>query len=80
MHFKGLRNFLEDTVERAAIFALNISILDIPDDVTNVLGPSKNFLKQYGEISWDQIRKHAKFYMNTQARSAQDSIQLYSFL
>ncbi len=77
---KGLRNFLEDTAERAANFGWNISILDIPDDVTNVLGPSKNFLKQYGEISLDHIRKHAKTYVNTQTRAAQDSIQLYSCL
>ena len=77
---KGLRNFLEDIAERAANFGWNITVLDIPNDANDVLGTTKNLLKHYGEISLDHIRKHAKTYVNTQTRAAQDSIQLYSCL
>ena len=77
---KGLRNFLEDTAERAANFGWNISILDIPDDVQNPLGPSKNLLKHYGELTLQHIKNHAATYVSTQTRAAQDSVQLYSCL
>ena len=77
---KGLRNFLEDTAERAANFGWSISILDIPDDVNNPLGPSKSLLKHYGEITLEHIKNHARIYVNTPTRAAQDSVQLYSCL
>ena len=77
---KGLRNFLEDTAERAANYGWNLSILDIPDDVTRPLETTKNFLKHYGELTLEHIREHARTYVYTQTRAAQDSIQLYSCL
>jgi len=71
---------LEDIAERAANFGWNITVLDIPNDANDVFSTTKNLLKHYGEISLDHIRKHAKTYVNTQTRAAQDSIQLYSCL
>jgi hypothetical protein len=52
------------------------SVLFVPDDPTNPVGPGKDFTQNYGNITMEHLLLVAMTYANAQSRTAQDSIQL----
>jgi hypothetical protein len=73
---KGLCNFLELVEKRSDAFGWDNSILEIPEDPANILGPTRNFLRNY----LDYLRLVCKQNVNTQTRAAQDLFMLYTCL
>ena len=47
----GLHGFLKEVEGRASRFGWRDAILEIPNDITNPLGGTKNLLTRYGELS-----------------------------
>ena len=75
-----LRAFIKDLERRAEAFGWTSTItgiLNIPIDINDPNSPIKNLLKQYGELSWDQIFDYDDTYIHNNTRAAQDSRMLY---
>ena len=69
---ENLRDFMNLLEQRAKIYDW-VDILDIPDEGNQTY---IHMLKQYGSISLKDVREHAKTYIGTETRAAQDSQQL----
>lgn len=76
---EGLRDFLELVQHRGQVMNWD-SVLDIPVDNANVLGPTVNFIANYGTLSLVYLRGTVEAYMGRQVRVAQDSYMLYTCL
>lgn len=76
----GLRDFLQQVQRRAEIMGWDNSVLTIPRDIDNPVGPSDDFFEHYGELKMETLRECASSYVLTQTRVAQDSVQLYHCL
>ena len=50
----GLHGFLKEVEGRASRFGWRDAILEIPNDINNPLGGTRNLLTHYGELSLDQ--------------------------
>jgi hypothetical protein len=74
----GLRDFLELMRNRATIAGWTNSVMAVPNDIADPLGPSKSFLDHYGEITMQHLLDWTDTFINTQTRAAQDSVQLYA--
>ena len=76
----NLRSFIKDISRRANAFGWNRlpnGFLNIPNDLTNPTGPSKNLIEQYGEIDLEHIKRYDMTYIGTPSREAQDNRNLY---
>ena len=75
-----LRSFLGLIADRARDNGWDQGILTVPDDNANPLGPAKNLLQHYGEITLDHVREYALTYIFTQTeqRKTQGSSTLPS--
>jgi hypothetical protein len=38
---------------------------------------TKDLIKSYGELSYEDVKRHSETYVNLEIRSAQDSVMLY---
>ena len=76
----NLRSFIKDVARRANTFGWSSfpnGVLNIPNDLFNPTGPSKNLIDQYGEIDLEHIRNYDLTYIGTATRQAQDNRNLY---
>lgn len=77
----GLTNFLQLLRRRALEMGWEDTILLIPDDVNNLTGTAKDFLKYYGSYSMEHLTQVAKLYHpNKNNRLTQESFQLWNCL
>ena len=52
----GLHRFLKEVEGRASCFGWRDAILQIPNDIANPLGGTRNLLTHYGELSLEHLR------------------------
>ena len=77
---EGLMAFLAKVKTRSQSCGCN-NIIKVPEDAaTDPLVNLHDLLDAYGEITLDQIISHAKTYIKSKNRSAQNSMQLYHCL
>lgn len=76
---KNLKLFLSALEDRAMEYGWE-HILEIPNDVNNILGPTKNMLTEYGQIELAHLREHVETYAHQPNRAAQDSMMLFQCL
>jgi hypothetical protein len=69
---ENLRDFIVLLEQRTKIYDWN-DILEIPDEKNETFIP---LLKQYGTVLLEDVREHAKTYVNKECRAAQESQQL----
>lgn len=74
-----LKLFLSALQDRSIAFGWD-SILDIPDDIEDADGPTKNLLTEYGRIDLDHLREHVETYADEETRQAQNSMMLFQCL
>jgi hypothetical protein len=73
----GLSHFLGKVNLHSQSNGWGTSIFAIPEMADEPLGNAYDFLSQYyGVVSLAQVQAHARTYVNTETRAAQDSIQL----
>jgi hypothetical protein len=70
-----LRIFIDQIRQRGKIYGWN-HILEIPDSSGQVY----NITTHYGKLSVDECIAHARTYVGTQTRQAQDAVMLFQFL
>ena len=68
----GLHGFLKQVDGRASRFVWRNAILEIPNDIVNPLGGTRNLLTHYGELSLDHLREWETTYIHGVSRAAQD--------
>ena len=73
----GLHRFLKEVEGRASVFGWHDAILEIPNDITNPLGGTKNLLTHYGEFSLEHLRAWETTYLHGISRAAQDMAHLH---
>ena len=73
----GLHGFLKEIEGRASHFRWRDAILEIPNDITNPLGGTKNLLTHYGELSLEHLRAWETTYLHGISRVAQDMAHLH---
>ena len=75
----GLHGFLKEVKGRASRFGWRDAILEIPNDIANPLGGTRNLLTHYGELSLEHLRDLEKnhIYINRVSRAAQDTSHLH---
>ena len=73
----GLHGFLKEVEGRASHFGWCEAILEIPNDITNPLGGTKNLLTHYGELSLEHLHAWETTYLHGISRAAQDTAHLH---
>ena len=73
----GLHGFLKDVEGRASRFSWRDAILEIPKDIMNPLGGTKNLLKHFGELSLEHLHAWETTYLHGISRAAQDMAHLH---
>ena len=73
----NLQLFLDQARDRSIVFDW-LNILSIPSQGDVAL--SKDLIESYGEISYQEVCKHALTYMHEDTREAQDSFMMYHCL
>ena len=73
----GLHGFLKEVEGRASRFGWRDAILEIPNDIDNPLGGTKNLLTHYGELSLDHLHAWESTYLHGISRAAQDTAHLH---
>ena len=73
----GLHGFLKEVEGRASRFGWCDVILEIPNDIANPLGGTRNLLTHYGELSLAHLREWETTYIHGMSRAAQDTAHLY---
>jgi hypothetical protein len=77
LNTEGLQTFLAKVSARARESNWD-AILTIPDSLPTPV--DRNLIDAYGTLSLDDCKAHALSYINTQARTAQDSGMMFMFL
>ena len=72
-----LHGFLKEVEGRASRFGWRDAILEIPNDITNPLGGTKNLLTHYGELTLEYLRLWEITYLHGISRAAQDMAHLH---
>ena len=73
----GLHGFLKEVEGRASHFGWCDAILEIPNDIMNPLGGTKNLLTNYGELSIEHLCDWETTYLHGISRAAQDTAHLH---
>ena len=73
----GLHRFLMEVEGRASRFGWRDTILEIPNDIANPLGGTRNLLMHYGELSLEHLRDWITTYIHSVSRVAQDTVHLH---
>ena len=73
----GLHGFLKEVEGRASRFGWRDAILEIPNDINNPLGGTKNLLTHYGELSLEHLHTWESTYIHGISRAAQDTAHLH---
>ena len=73
----GLHGFLKEVEGRASCFGWRDAILEIPNDIANPLGGTRNLLTHYGELSLEHLRDWEPTYIHGVSRAAQDTAYLH---
>ena len=73
----GLHGILKEVEGRASCFGWRDAILEIPNDITNPLGGTKNLLMHYGELTLEHLRAWEGTYLHGISRAAQDTAHLH---
>ena len=73
----GLDGFLKEVEGGASRFGWRDAILEIPNNIANPLGGTKNLLTHYGELSLDHLREWETTYIHGVSRAAQDMAHLH---
>ena len=60
----GLHGFLKEVEGRASRFGWRDAILEIPNDIANPLGGTRNLLTHYGELSLEHLRDWETTYIH----------------
>jgi prefoldin subunit 5 len=71
---ENLPLFLAQLRDRAAIYDW-LALLLIPKNGNEET--TKDLIESYGELTYEDVKRHANTYVNTETRSAQDSVMLY---
>ena len=66
----GLHGFLKEVEGRASCFGCCDAILEIPNDIVNPLGGTRNLLTHYGELSLENLRDWETTYIHGVSRAA----------
>ncbi|GAX10178.1 hypothetical protein FisN_3Lu402 [Fistulifera solaris] len=67
-----MRSFIEGLSIRASNFGWG-PIFNIPDNIEAIVQNTTNLLSNYGDITLEHIQDHARTYISTPSRAAQDS-------
>ena len=73
----GLHGFLKEVEGRASRFGWRDAILEIPNDINNLFGGTKNLLTHYGELTLEHLRAWETTYIHGISRAAQDTAHLH---
>ena len=73
----GLHGFLKEVEGRASRFSWRDAILEIPNDITNPLGGTKNPLTHCGELSLEHLCAWETTYLHGISWAAQDTAHLH---
>ena len=73
----GLHGFLKEVEGRASRFGWRDVILEIPNDIANPLGGTRNLLMHYGELSLEHLRDWETTYIHRISQAAQDTAHLH---
>ena len=73
----GLHGFLNEVEGRASRFCWRNAILEIPNDITNPLGGTKNLLTHYGELLLEHLCAWETTYLHGISRAVQDMAHLH---
>ena len=73
----GLLGFLKEVEGRASRFGWRDAILEIPNDITNPLGGTRNLLTHYVELLLDHLREWETTHIHGISRAAQDTAHLH---
>jgi hypothetical protein len=76
MRAKNIKLFLEELSIRSTTFGWS-DIMEIPRDLARPLDETDNIMTAYGTIPIARVREHVATYIQTEARAAQDSYQIY---
>ncbi len=71
---ENLPLFLTELQARAAVYDW-LALLLIPKDGNKEM--TKDLIESYGEHSYEDVKRHSETYVNSETRSAQDSVMLY---
>ena len=71
---ENLPLFLTQLQDRAAVYD-SLALLLIPKAGNEEM--TKDLIESYGELSYEDVKRHSKTYVNLETRSAQDSVMLY---
>lgn len=72
-----MRSFLSEAKRHGEQQGWDTSVFAIPKDINRPTGDYLNLIESYGEITKEHIAKHARTYVESPTRAAQDSIALY---
>ena len=73
----ALHGFLKEVEGRASRFGWRDAILEIPNDIMNPLGGTRNLLTHYGELSLEHLRDWETTYIQGVSRAVQDTAHLH---
>ena len=73
----GLHWFLKEVEGRASRFGWRDAILEIPNDIANPLGGTRNLLTHYGELSLEHLCDWETTYIHGVSQAAQDTAHLH---
>ena len=73
----GLHGFFKEVEGRASRFGWCDAILEIPNDITNPLGGTKNLLTHYSELSLEHLHAWETTYLHGISQVAQDTAHLH---
>ena len=73
----GLHRFLKEVEGRASRFEWRDAILEMPNNIANPLGGTRNLLTHYGELLLEHLRDWETTYIHGVSRAAQDTAHLH---
>ena len=75
----GLHGFLKEVEGRASRFGWRDTILEIPNDINNPLGGTKNLLTHYGELSLEHLHAWECSYIYMGSRGQPKTQHTYTY-
>ena len=73
----GLHGFFKEVEGRASHFGWRDAILEIPNDIANPLGGTRNLLTHYGELSLEHLCDWETTYIHRVSQVAQGTAHLH---